>query len=114
MDNDILDMARLVASKLNLVENSDYFIENRNLLNSMIRRDSLVVDVGENSQDIVDALGINEYFPDLLASRFLFNAYRCVKSGGALITSNMLIDRNQMQINKICICQVNSVDIYIS
>jgi len=100
IDDDALSMARSIALDNSLVEGQDYFIDNNNLIHSMIRSDSLVKQIGEGSQDVVEAIGINEYFSLPLAIKFLSNAYRFVKPGGSLITANMLSDRNQMQINK--------------
>lgn len=99
IDEDILNMARSIATEKDLTEGSDYCIKNINLLTAMVRSDDFVKEVGEESQLVVDALGINEYFPIRIATKFLANAYRCVEPGGSLITANMLNDRPQMLIN---------------
>lgn len=103
IDDDALSMARSVATAQGMKEGSDYTIKKINLLHTMVRSDKFVYQIGEQSQDVVDAIGINEYFSLSIATRFLANAYRCVKPGGLLITANMLSDRSQMQINKIAI-----------
>lgn len=103
IDDDALSMARSIAKAQNLQEGDDFCIKNSNLIYSMVRSDELVQLVGEQSQQVVDAIGINEYFSLPIATRFLKNAYRCVKPGGSLIIANMLSDRSQMQINKIAI-----------
>lgn len=103
IDDDALSMARSIAKEQNLQEGEDYCIKNSNLIYSMVRSDELVKQVGEQSQQVVDAIGINEYFSLPIATRFLSNAYRCVKPGGSLITANMLSTRSQMQINKTAI-----------
>lgn len=102
-DDDALSMARAIATDQRLIENKDYFIEKTNLINSMVRSDKFVKQIGEESQQVVDAIGINEYFSVPIATKFLANAYRCVKPGGSLITANMLSGRTQMQINKTAI-----------
>lgn len=103
IDEDILSMARSIATEKDLTEGSDYCIKNVDLLKTMVRSDSFVSEIGEQSQLVVDALGINEYFSIRIATEFLANAYRCVEPGGSLITANMLSDRPQMQINKTAI-----------
>lgn len=103
IDDDALSMARSIATANGLKEGSNYNIEKINLLHAMVRSDKFVYQLGEKSQDVVDAIGINEYFSLSIATRFLVNAYRCVKPGGLLITANMLSDRSQMQINKLAI-----------
>lgn len=103
VDPDALNMARTIADSQGLKEGENYTIEQENLIYTMIRSDDLVQKVGEESQQVVDAIGINEYFSDEIATRFLRNAYRCVKQGGSLVTANMLDDRPQMQINKTAI-----------
>lgn len=102
-DEDILSMARSIAAEEGLNEGADYNVYNRNLVTSMIRSDDFVKEIGEQSQLVVDAIGINEYFSIRLATKFLENAYRCVEPGGSLITANMLSNRSQMQINKTAI-----------
>lgn len=103
IDDDALAMARSMAADQGLEEGIEYNIVKINLLHAMVRSDKFVYQIGEQSQDVVDAIGINEYFSLPIATRFLANAYRCVKPGGSLITANMLSDRTQMQINKTAI-----------
>lgn len=75
----------------------------RDLRRSMIATNTLVRYLGENSQRVVDAIGINEYFSDKAAMKFLANAYATVEPGGVLVTANMLKSRPQMLINKLAI-----------
>jgi hypothetical protein len=115
-DDASLDLARRIAEDEGLVEGVNYEIvgvsssshpektaAQRNLLRSMVASNSLVKTLGYESQRVVDAIGINEYFDDKTAARFLANAYSCVEPGGVLLTSNMLNDRSQMNINQVAI-----------
>ena len=52
--------------------------------------------VGEHQAELVDALGIFEYFNDTDAVIFLQRALRLVKPGGAVIVSNMLTSSPQI------------------
>jgi SAM-dependent methyltransferase len=103
IDDDILNLARSLAGNENLIEGQDYYIKNRNLITSMVMSGNFVDEIGEQTQLIVDAIGINEYFSDRISTKFLANAYRCVQPGGSLITANMLSNRPQLFINKIAI-----------
>lgn len=57
-------------------------------------------DMPENSFDVVDALGITEYFSDEAVSLFLKKSYECVKPGGVLVFGNMLDTHPTLQFNK--------------
>ena len=69
------------------------------LCRSMIPRDTLVEELGEESMDVVDVLGFLEYCSDKSAMRMLRNSYRLVAPGGVLITSNMRDDRPEKQLH---------------
>lgn len=110
IDDLSLDLAAKNAAQLGLQRGTDYRVldaditgdnSDRNLVRSMIRSDSLVQRLGAGSQRVAEALGINEYFPDRLAARFLANSYKLVAPGGMLVTSNMLADRPQMNVNRL-------------
>lgn len=113
-----LQLAAKNATKLGLQREVDYRIldageaddvSDRNLVRSMIRGDSLVQRLGAESQRVVEAIGINEYFPDRLATLFLANAYRLVERGGIFVTTNMLVDRPQMNVNRLVAGWTNQV-----
>ena len=61
---------------------------------TMAAQEGLVV--GEHQAELVDALGIFEYFSDTDAVTFLQRALRLVKPGGAVIVSNMLTSSPQI------------------
>lgn len=71
-----------------------------NLIRGLIVTDSLVDQFGEKSSDVVDALGIFEYFSKKDSTAFLKNAYRLVRDDGVLVIANMLADRPQMEFNR--------------
>lgn len=108
-DDEALNLGRQIAADENLQEDQDFRILNRDLIRTMIASDDLVQEIGPGSQQVVDAIGINEYFGDSAAAKFLANAYKCVAPGGMLITANMLSDRPQMHINRAAIGWPDSV-----
>jgi hypothetical protein len=71
-----------------------------NLIRGLIASDSLVDQFGEKNSDMVDALGIFEYFSKKDSTTFLRNAYRLVRDDGVMVIANMLSDRPQMEFNK--------------
>lgn len=77
-----------------------YSIHESNLVRGLIASDSLVDKFGENSSDMVDALGIFEYFSKKDSTKFLKNAYRMVRDDGVMVIANMLADRPQMEFNR--------------
>lgn len=77
-----------------------YTTHKMNLLRGLIVDDELVQEFGEDCSDMVDALGIFEYFSHKHSVRFLKNAYRLVRSDGVLVIANMLADRPQMDFNE--------------
>lgn len=75
----------------------------RNLIDTLIRSDELVQELGEGKVELVDALGIFEYFNDTDAVTFLEHSLRLVKPGGAIIISNMLTSSPQIDFALRCI-----------
>ena len=71
-----------------------------NLIRGLIASDSLVGQFGERSSDMVDALGIFEYFSKKDSTTFLKNAYRMVRDEGVMVIANMLSDRPQLEFNR--------------
>lgn len=102
-DKNSLNFARGLASKYGLREGRHFHVLQRNLIKRMILSDKLVKELGEQSAELVDALGIFEYFIASDAVNFLRHAVRLVKPGGVLIISNMLSSSPQMAFVLRCI-----------
>lgn len=77
-----------------------YTTHEMNLVRGLIASDDLIGQFGEKSADMVDALGIFEYFSKKDSTAFLRNAYRLVRDDGVMVIANMLSDRPQMDFNK--------------
>ncbi|AXF62699.1 MULTISPECIES: cyclopropane-fatty-acyl-phospholipid synthase family protein [unclassified Leclercia] len=75
----------------------------RDLKACLIHSDKLVQELGEGRVELVDALGIFEYFNDAEAATFLQHILRLVKPGGAIIVSNMLTSSPQIDFALRCI-----------
>lgn len=69
------------------------------LRRTMIAKDTLVQEFGEESMDMVDIMGFLEYCPDKAAVNMLRNSYRLTAPGGMLLTANMREDRPEKQIH---------------
>jgi len=87
------------------VEYEDFDLLNRNVIKDLIVSDKLVQELGPESQDLVDMLGIFEYIVEDFdgfksAAAFLANAFRLVKPGGALVAANMLDTHPQLHFNQ--------------
>lgn len=102
-DLNSLNFARGLASKYGLKEGRHFHLLRRNLIRRMIFSDKLVEELGEQSADLVDALGIFEYFTAPDAVIFLRHAMRLVKPGGVLVISNMLSSSPQIAFLLRCI-----------
>lgn len=100
-----LDHARQKAGARGVGETADFTILERNLIEGLIRTDNLVAELGTDSQNLVDMLGIFEYVSEDFggfdsAGTFLRNAFRLVKPGGALVAANMLDTHPQIHFNQ--------------
>lgn len=102
-DNNALNFSRGLALKYGLREGRHFHLLQRNLIKRMILSDELVKELGEQSAELVDALGIFEYFTEPDAVIFLRRAVRLLKPGGVLIISNMLSSSPQMAFVLRCI-----------
>lgn len=100
LDVDALGFARHLADEQGLVEGTDYTVLHRDLVRTVVVRDTLVDEIGEGRAAVVDALGIFEYFRDAACVRLLRNAYRLLAPGGVLVVANMLADRPQLTWNQ--------------
>lgn len=100
LDEDALSFARVLADEQGLVEGRDVTVSRRDLVRTIIARDTLVDEIGAGSAAVVDALGIFEYFSSAACVRLLRHAYRLLEPGGVLVVANMLDDRPQMAMNQ--------------
>ncbi len=100
LDEDALGFARLLADEQGLVEGRDVTVSRRDLVRTIIARDTLVDEIGAGSATVVDALGIFEYFSSAACVKLLRHAYRLLEPGGVLIVANMLDDRPQLAMNQ--------------
>jgi SAM-dependent methyltransferase len=105
VDNDpvALRWAETMAAQEGLNVGDQLTLLNRHLLHQFIRNDDLLLELGEHQAELVDALGIFEYFNDADAVIFLQRALRLVKPGGAVIVSNMLTTSPQIDFILRCI-----------
>ncbi|WP_288821606.1 class I SAM-dependent methyltransferase [uncultured Leclercia sp.] len=98
-----LRWAETMAAQQGLVVGEQITLLRRNLVYHLIRNDDLVLELGEQQAELVDALGIFEYFNHDDAVTFLKRAQRLVKPGGAVILSNMLNTSPQIDFALRCI-----------
>lgn len=102
-DRQSLKFARGLATQYGLVEGQHFQLLMRNLFDRMIVTDKLVQELGEQSAELVDGLGIFEYFSESEAVYFIRHALRLVKPGGVLIISNMLKTSPQIDFALRCV-----------
>jgi len=95
-----LEFASDLAENRGLIEGEDFELMNRNLLKELIATDRLVKELGEESMELVDALGIFEYFSEKYSAKFLANAYKLVKPDGVLVAANMLDTHPEIHFNQ--------------
>ena len=91
-----LSWAETMAAQEGIVVGEQLTLLRRNLLHTLVRNEDLLLELGEHQAELVDALGIFEYFNDTDAVIFLQRALRLVKPGGAVIVSNMLTSSPQI------------------
>lgn len=103
LDRTALEFARELASAQGLREGTDFEAERVNLIRGLIKNDELVTTHGKESYDMVDMLGIFEYFADDHAQTMLKNAYRLLKPGGKLIIGNMLDTHPNLRFNQVAV-----------
>jgi hypothetical protein len=105
VDDDVvaLHWAETMAAQEGLVVGEQLTLLKRHLIHQFIRSDDLLLELGEHQAELVDALGIFEYFNDADAVIFLQRALRLVKPGGAVIVSNMLTSSPQIDFTLRCI-----------
>lgn len=98
-----LKWAKKMAAAEGLKIGEQVKILERNLIHALIRSDDLVKELGEGNVELVDALGIFEYFNDTDAVTFLKHVLRLIKPGGAIVVSNMLTSSPQIDFALRCI-----------
>lgn len=91
-----LSWAETMAAQEGIVVGEQLTLLRRNLLHTLVSNEDLLLELGEHQAELVDALGIFEYFNDTDAVIFLQRALRLVKPGGAVIVSNMLTSSPQI------------------
>ena len=105
LDEAALDHAAELAAARGFRTGTDFRLLQRHLIHDLIASARLVDELGAESQDFVDMLGIFEYIPDrfgelMSAAVFLQHALRLVKPGGALVAANMLDTHPQLNFNQ--------------
>lgn len=99
-DPQALEFARTLATDQGLMPEKDFHIEASNLVKDLIFKDNFIEKHGEESFDMVDMLGIFEYFDEERGAKLLQNAYRLVKPGGKMIIGNMLDTHPTLELNQ--------------
>jgi SAM-dependent methyltransferase len=79
---------------------SDVSLLQRDLVRDLLVRSTLLTEVGEGTADLVEALGIFEYFRDAASVRLLRESFRLLRPGGSLVVANMLSDRRELHFNQ--------------
>ncbi|MGY5369860.1 class I SAM-dependent methyltransferase [Enterobacter oligotrophicus] len=98
-----LDWAETMAAQEGLTVGEQLTLLRRDLVHTLVRNEDLLLELGEHQAELVDALGIFEYFNDTDAVIFLQRALRLVKPGGAVVVSNMLTSSPQIDFVLRCI-----------
>jgi SAM-dependent methyltransferase len=94
-----LAFARRLAEHPRYARGETVRTHERNLITGLIMGDALVDELGSASADLVDMIGIFEYFRTERAVSLLRNSWRLVKPGGTLVLANMLTTRRQLEFN---------------
>ncbi|MGQ7296759.1 class I SAM-dependent methyltransferase [Quadrisphaera sp. KR29] len=100
IDPEALALARRMLTEHGLQEGLDVVLLQRDLVRDLLVRPRLVEEVGEGTADLVEALGIFEYFRDASCVRLLREAFRLLRPGGSLVVANMLSDRRELHFNQ--------------
>lgn len=98
-----LSWAETMAAQEGINVGEQLTLLRRDLVHTLVRNEDLLLELGEHQAELVDALGIFEYFNDADAVIFLQRALRLVKPGGAVIVSNMLTSSPQIDCVLRCI-----------
>ncbi|TXR56632.1 class I SAM-dependent methyltransferase [Quadrisphaera setariae] len=100
IDPHALSLAERMVVEQGLELGPDVALLQRDLVRDLLVRPALLQEVGEGSADLVEALGIFEYFRDTSCVRLLREAFRLLRPGGSLVVANMLSDRRELQFNQ--------------
>ncbi len=100
MDKAVLDYMPNVAKLHGVDYEKTATPHQNNLIRDLILTDRLINELGEGSAEVVDVMGVFEYFDEAMARKLLAQAYRLVKPGGTLIIGNMLSSREQLEFNQ--------------
>jgi|AntRauTorcE11897_2_1112592.scaffolds.fasta_scaffold05314_2 SAM-dependent methyltransferase len=103
IDDHALGFASQLAKNKGMDEGDNYDVMERNLVRDLVVSNKLADEVLPESQDMVDMIGIFEYFAKEGATKLLHNAYDLVKPGGTLVFANMLSSRPQKEFNQRCV-----------
>jgi hypothetical protein len=98
-----LRWAETMAAQEGLTAGEQLTLLRRDLVHTLVRNEDLLLELGDHQAELVDALGIFEYFNDADAAIFLQRALRLVRPGGAVIVSNMLTSSPQIDFVLRCI-----------
>lgn len=99
IDEEALKHAKDVACRAGIPEDK-YKIVKADIVRDLVRASESHPDMPEEHFDVVDALGITEYFKNNTVKRLLDKAYGCVKPGGVLIFGNMLDTHPTLRFNQ--------------
>lgn len=103
MDTSVLQFAKGIAEHDGLRQGQDFTLVTENLIGGLglLGGRSPLIDRlgGVRTADMVDALGIFEYFRASAATRFLKKSYELVRPGGSLVAANMRLDRDELAFN---------------
>ncbi|TNM70205.1 methyltransferase domain-containing protein [Streptomyces sp. NP160] len=100
IDPDALALAERMVAEQGLARGEDVDLLQRDLVRDLLVRSTLLGEVGAGSVDLVEALGIFEYFRDPSCVRLLREAFRLLRPGGSLVVANMLSDRRELHFNQ--------------
>lgn len=100
IDPEALAFAGKLAKKRELIEGEHYDLIESDLDSELMRGDQLLNRLGVGETDLVDMMGIFEYFRPDTAALLLKRAYELVKPGGTIVIANMLSDRPQLDFNE--------------
>lgn len=98
-DQDALDFARQLAENQGAKLPATSYM-NRDIVKGLLAGDSLIEEIGPESVDLVDMLGIFEYFGDRAASQLLRQANKLVAPGGKIVLANMLDTHPNLEVNQ--------------
>jgi hypothetical protein len=100
VDPEALAFADKLAKRKNLEKDVDYSVHESDLESDLMYGDKLLRKFGKEKSDLIDMMGIFEYFRPQTASVLLEKAFELVKTNGTLVIANMLSNRPQSDFNE--------------